>query len=59
MKKCLPIRVKDDWEKLDETSLSKKEDFYSHLNGRCSWCGLHEQKKPRVYNDFEYIYNEK
>ena len=46
MKKCLPIRVKDDWEKLDETSLSKKEDFYSQLNGRCYWCGLHEQKNP-------------
>ena len=43
--------------KIDETSLSKKEDFYSHLNGRCYWCGLHEQKI--VYKDFEYIYNEK
>ena len=22
----------DDWEKFSETSLSEKEDFYSHLN---------------------------
>ena len=22
----------DDWEKINETSLPKKEDFYSHLN---------------------------
>ena len=22
----------DDWEKLSETALSEKEDFYSHLN---------------------------
>ena len=22
----------DDWKKINETSLTKKEDFYSHLN---------------------------
>ena len=27
-----PYEYMDDWEKFNETSLSKKEDFYSHLN---------------------------
>ena len=27
-----PNEYKDDWEKLSETSLSEKEDFYSHQN---------------------------
>ena len=27
-----PYKYMDDWEKLNETSLYEKEDFYSHLN---------------------------
>ena len=27
-----PYKYMDDWENLNETSLSEKEDFYSHLN---------------------------
>ena len=27
-----PYEYMDDWEKLNETSLPEKEDFYSHLN---------------------------
>ena len=32
-KKCVyPYEYMDDWEKLNETLLPKKENFYSHLN---------------------------
>ena len=27
-----PYKYTDDWEKINETSLAEKEDFYSHLN---------------------------
>ena len=27
-----PYEYMDDWEKLNETTLSEKRDFYSHLN---------------------------
>ena len=27
-----PLEYMDDWEKINETLLPKKEDFYSHLN---------------------------
>ena len=27
-----PYEYADDWEKINETSLPEKEDFYSHLN---------------------------
>ena len=33
LKKCVyPYEQMDDWEKFNETSLTEKEDFYSHLN---------------------------
>ena len=33
MQKCgYPYKYLDDWEKLNETSLPEKEDFYCHLN---------------------------
>ena len=31
-KDIYPYKYMDDWEKFNETLLSKKEDFYSHLN---------------------------
>ena len=31
-KSVYPYEYMDDWEKFNETSLSEKEDFYSHLN---------------------------
>ena len=33
LKKCFcPYEYMDDWEKISETSLPEREDFYSHLN---------------------------
>ena len=31
-KRVYPLGYMNDWEKLNETSLPEKEDFYSHLN---------------------------
>ena len=31
MKRCFLFAYVDDWERLNETSLPEKEDFYSHL----------------------------
>ena len=31
-KDLYPYKYMEDWEKLNETSLPEKEDFYSHLN---------------------------
>ena len=31
MRRCLPIRIQDDWAKFNETSLPEKEGFYIHL----------------------------
>ena len=42
----------DDWEKFNETSLSEKEDFHSHLNmGEISDADYTQAK--RVCKDFE------
>ena len=52
-KDIYPYEYMDDWEKFNETSLSEKEDFYSHLN-------LEDISDPdytnakRVCKDFEY-----
>ena len=32
MKRCLPLRIIDDWEKFIEISFPEREYFYSHLN---------------------------
>ena len=42
----------DDWEKLDETSLPRKEDFYSYLNMEDITDADHAQAK-RVCKNFE------
>ena len=42
----------DDWEKLNEISLSKKEDFYSHLNMEHNTDAEYTHVK-RVCKDFE------
>ena len=42
----------DDWEKFNETSLSWKEDFYSHLNAKDITDADYAHAK-RVYKDFE------
>ena len=39
----------DDWEKLNETSLSEKEDFYSHLNME----NINDQRYYYYYRDFK------
>ena len=51
MKRCLVLWI-DDWEKINETSLPEKEDFYSHLNMEdVTNTGLLHAK--RVCKDFE------
>ena len=42
----------DDWEKFNETSLSEKEDFYSHLNIEDN-TDLHYVHAKRVCKDFK------
>ena len=42
----------DDWEKLNETSLRKKEDFYSNLNMKHITDAGYVHAK-RVFKDFE------
>ena len=42
----------DDWEKINETSLHEKEDFYSHLNMEDISDADYAHPK-RVYKDFE------
>ena len=42
----------DDWEKFNETSLHKKEDFYSHLNTEDITDAVYVNAK-RVCKDFK------
>ena len=42
----------DDWEKFNETSLSDKEDFYSHLNMKDIADADYVHSK-RIYKDSE------
>ena len=47
-----PYQYMDDWKKFDETSLSEKKGFYSHLNAE----GITETdyaNAKRVCKDFE------
>ena len=48
-----PNEYMDDWEKCYETSLSEKEDFYSHLNIEDVTEGNFEYIK-RVCKDFDF-----
>ena len=47
-----PYEYMDEWEKINKTSLPKKEDFYSHLNMEDIIAADHVQAK-RVCKDFE------
>ena len=47
-----PYEYMDDWEKFNETSLSEKEDFFSHLNMEDITDGGYAHAK-RVCKDFE------
>ena len=42
----------DDWEKLNETSLLEKENFYRHLNME-NFADADYTHAKRVYKDFE------
>ena len=58
MKRCYSYKYIDDWEKFNETPLSKKEDFYSnlrmedikdsHYNHAKRVCKDLENKKTRI-----------
>ena len=47
-----PYEYMDEWEKVNKTSLPKKEDFYSHLNMEDIIAADYVQAK-RVCKDFE------
>ena len=47
-----PYEYMNDWEKFNETSLPKKEDFYSHLNMEDITDAVYEHTQ-RVCKDFE------
>ena len=47
-----PHEYMDDWEKSNETSLSKKEDFYSHINMNKDITYVDYTLAKRVYKDF-------
>ena len=47
-----PYEYMNDWEKFNETSLPKKEDFYSHLNMEDITDAVYEHAQ-RVCKDFE------
>ena len=47
-----PYEYMDEWEKINKTSLPKKEDFYSHLNMEDIIAADYVQAK-RVCKDFE------
>ena len=47
-----PYECMDDWEKINETSLIEKEDFYSHLNVEDIPVSDYTREK-RVCKDFE------
>ena len=51
-KSVYSYEFKDNWEKFNETSLPKKEDFYSHINMEDSTDGDYTLAK-RVCKDFE------
>ena len=50
--RCLPIIYIGDWKKFNETSLSEKGDFYSHLNMEDIADAYWSQGKI-VFKDFE------
>ena len=53
LQKCVyPYEYMDEWEKINKTSLPKKEDFYSHLNMEDIIAADYVQAK-RVCKDFE------
>ena len=51
-KSVYPYEYINDWEKFNETSLPKKEDFYSHLNEKDITDAVYKHAQ-RVCKDFE------